>query len=50
MATFGEARRRFEELRKHPGEVEAVLAAGAGKARAIAGPLMDEVRAAVGIK
>ena len=50
MATFGEARRRYEELRKHPGDVEAVLAAGAEKARAIAVPLMDEVRAAVGIR
>ncbi|HOC43971.1 MAG TPA: tryptophan--tRNA ligase [Thermoanaerobaculales bacterium] len=50
MATFGEARRRFEELRRHPGEVEAVLAAGAERARAIAVPLLDEVRAAVGIR
>ena len=50
MATFGEARRRYEELRRHPEEVEAVLASGAERARAIAVPLMDEVRAAVGIR
>ena len=50
MGTFGEARRRYEELRRHPEEVEAVLASGAKRARAIAVPLMDEVRAAVGIR
>jgi tryptophanyl-tRNA synthetase len=50
MATFGEARRRYEELRRHPEEVEAVLASGAKRVRAIAVPLMDEVRAAVGIR
>ncbi|PWB77209.1 MAG: tryptophan--tRNA ligase [Holophagae bacterium] len=50
LATFGEARRRFEELRRHPEEVEAVLRSGAERARAIAVPLMDEVRAIVGIR
>ncbi len=50
MASFGEARRRYEELRRNPAEVEAVLAAGLERARAIAVPLLDEVRAAVGIR
>jgi tryptophanyl-tRNA synthetase len=50
MASFGEARQRYEELRRNPAEVEAVLAAGLERARAIAVPLLDEVRAAVGIR
>jgi tryptophanyl-tRNA synthetase len=49
LATFGEARARFEELRNDPSEVERVLAAGADKARETAAPLMDEVRRAVGM-
>ena len=50
MDTFGEARRRYADLRSDPAEVEAVLAAGAAKAREIAAPLMDDVRRAVGIR
>jgi tryptophanyl-tRNA synthetase len=47
---FGPARRRYDELQKDPGEVERILAAGAQKARETAGPLMDDVRRAVGMK
>jgi tryptophanyl-tRNA synthetase len=50
MASFGEARRRYEALRRNPADVEAVLAAGLERARAIGVPLLDEVRAAVGIR
>jgi tryptophanyl-tRNA synthetase len=50
MATFGDARRRYEELRSDPAEVDAVLASGAAKAREIAAPLMDDVRRAVGMR
>jgi tryptophanyl-tRNA synthetase len=50
MDVFGEARKRFDELQKDPGEVERVLADGARKARETAGPLMDDVRRAVGMK
>ncbi len=50
LDTFGEARRRFDELMDDPAEVERVLAAGAGKARETAAPLMDEVRRIVGIR
>ena len=50
LATFGEARVRYEELKDDPAEVDRILAAGAEKARETAAPLMDEVRAAVGIR
>ena len=50
LDTFGEARRRFDELVADPGEVERILAAGAAKARETAAPLMDDVRRAVGIR
>lgn len=50
MATFGEARTRYGELRANPSEVEAVLAAGVAKAREIAEPLMDDVRRVVGMR
>jgi len=50
LATFGQARERYEELRANPAEVDRVLANGAEKARETAAPLMDDVRAAVGIR
>ena len=50
LDTFGEARRRFDELVGDPGEVDRILAAGAAKARETAAPLMDDVRRAVGIR
>jgi tryptophanyl-tRNA synthetase len=42
-------RERYSELRADPGELERVLAAGAEKARAIASPVLAEVRAAMGV-
>jgi tryptophanyl-tRNA synthetase len=50
LATFGDARARYEELKADPAEVDRILAAGAGKARETAAPLMDEVRHAVGMR
>jgi tryptophanyl-tRNA synthetase len=50
MATFGQARARYDELRANPDEVERVLVAGASKARETAAPLMDDVRRVVGIR
>jgi tryptophanyl-tRNA synthetase len=50
LATFGEARARYDELRADPAEVDRVLAAGAAKARETVAPLMDRVRRAVGIR
>ena len=50
LATFGEARDRYEELKNDPAEVDRILAAGADKARETAAPLMDEVRRAVGMR
>jgi tryptophanyl-tRNA synthetase len=50
LATFGEARARYEELRDDPAEVERILVAGAEKARETVAPLMDEVRKVVGIR
>jgi tryptophanyl-tRNA synthetase len=50
LATFGPARARFEELRGDPAEVDRILAEGARKARETVAPLMDRVRAAVGIR
>jgi tryptophanyl-tRNA synthetase len=50
LATFGDARARYEELEGDPAEVDRILAAGAETAREIAAPLLDEVRRAVGIR
>jgi tryptophanyl-tRNA synthetase len=50
LQTFGEARRRYDELKNDPGEVERILKAGADTARETAAPLMDDVRRAVGIR
>jgi tryptophanyl-tRNA synthetase len=40
---------RYAELRDDPGELERVLAAGAGKARALAAPVLADAREAVGV-
>ncbi len=50
LATFGDARARYEELKADPAEVDRVLAAGADKARETAAPLMEKVREAVGMR
>ncbi len=46
----GPMRARYEELMAHPERVEEALMAGAAKARAVAEPLMREVRQAVGLR
>jgi tryptophanyl-tRNA synthetase len=43
-------RARYEQLAKHPEELERILQAGAAKARARATPLMRELRQAVGLR
>ncbi len=50
LATFGNARARYEELKSDPAEVERILAAGAETARETAAPLLEEVRRVVGIR
>jgi tryptophanyl-tRNA synthetase len=42
-------RERFAELRADPGELERVLGAGAGRARAIAADTLVDVRRAMGV-
>jgi len=49
-ATFGEARARYQALEKDPGAVDAILRAGAERARAVATPVIERVRRAVGIE
>jgi tryptophanyl-tRNA synthetase len=49
-ATFDAARRRREELRRDPAEVERILVDGARRAREIAMPIMEQVRRAAGIR
>jgi len=41
-------RERYEELRPDQGELDRILAAGAEKARAIAAPIVAEVRERMG--
>ncbi|MCU0303412.1 MAG: tryptophan--tRNA ligase [Thermoanaerobaculales bacterium] len=50
VATFGDARSRYDELMADPGELERILLAGAATARETVAPLMDRVRRAVGIR
>jgi len=50
LATFGDARARYEELQNDPAEVDRVLTAGAEEARETVALLMDEVRQVVGIR
>jgi tryptophanyl-tRNA synthetase len=49
-AELAPARERYEQLISHPAEIEAVLAAGAGKARAYATPFLQRIRHAIGIR
>jgi tryptophanyl-tRNA synthetase len=49
VAHFADARKRRKQLAADPEGVHRVLRRGAEKARAVAGPLLKEVRAAVGI-
>lgn len=47
---IGPMRARYEHLMAHPEEVEAILQAGARKARALATPFMQNLRQAVGLR
>jgi tryptophanyl-tRNA synthetase len=48
--TFDAARARRAELVRDPGEIERILQEGAQRARALAAPVMDQVRRAVGLR
>ena len=48
--TFGEARTRYQALQTDPGSVDAILRAGAERARVVAAPVIARVRQAVGIE
>ena len=48
-ASFDGPRKRYAELMNDPAEVERILKAGADKARAYAAPVIQRVRAAVGL-
>jgi tryptophanyl-tRNA synthetase len=47
---LGPMRARYEQLMNHPEELEAILLKGAERARAIARPLLDRLRQAVGLR
>ncbi len=46
---LAEPRERYEHLMAHPEEVDAILATGASRARALSQPFLQELRHAVGI-
>lgn len=50
MNTFGEARKRYEELSANEDYVQEVLKKGASRAREIANDVMEQVRRATGLK
>ena len=49
-AQIGPLRARYAELMAHPDHIEAILQTGAAKARALAAPLLSELRQAVGLR
>ena len=49
-AEIGEARERYDALMAKPNDLEAILQAGAEKARAFSAPFMGQIRDAVGLK
>ena len=49
-ALLAPGREKYERLIANPGDVEAELRRGAGRAREISGPLMRDIRAAVGLR
>ncbi len=49
-AHVGPMRERYADLMAHPDQIEAVLQAGAAKARRIATPFLQELRQAVGLR
>ena len=46
---FADAREKFDYYLNHPGEVDEILNEGAKRARAVAAPIMEKIRAATGI-
>ena len=46
---LSEARERYNQLMSSPGDIEEVLQVGAGKARALAAPLIAQIKKTVGI-
>ncbi|ODN42784.1 tryptophan--tRNA ligase [Piscirickettsia litoralis] len=48
-AEIGEMRERYEDLSTRPAQIEEIIQAGAAKARTISQPLLEKVRAAVGL-
>ena len=49
-AQIGPMRARYDDLMAHPEQLEAILQAGAAKARAIAAPFLKTLRAACGLR
>ena len=49
-AELAPARERYQQLLDRPAHIEAILHAGAAKARALASPFMRDLRAAVGLR
>ncbi len=49
MKTFGPARARYEDLKRHPEKVKKILEEGAEKARKVSTETMKEVRSAIGL-
>jgi tryptophanyl-tRNA synthetase len=47
---IGPARARYEDLMAHPDRVEALLQKGGEKARAVAAPLLAQIKSAVGLR
>ncbi len=47
---IGPMRARYDDLMAHPEQLEAILQAGAAKARSIAGPFLKQLREAVGLR
>jgi tryptophanyl-tRNA synthetase len=47
---IGPMRAKYDELMAAPEKLEAILQAGAAKARALAGPLLEQARQAVGLR
>ncbi|UXH78322.1 tryptophan--tRNA ligase [Roseateles amylovorans] len=49
-AEIGPMRAQYDELMAHPERIEAILMEGAAKARALAAPLLQQAREAVGLR
>ncbi len=49
-AILTQPRQRYDELVKNPGDIEAILAKGAEKARSYSVPFLQKIRSAIGIR